>query len=104
MEDIINRIIQIEQEAQRISSEAAEKLENVNDDIAAELEKLADKLHRDAENKIKQIMEMEQKDEQTIISQQTAKYNQQITAQKQTWENNKSKLADDIFARIVYEN
>ncbi len=101
MEDIINKIIQIEQTAQSITREAEQVEAGINDEIAREVAAIEEKYRRDAEAKLAQIRQKELEDDKRVMAQNEITYAKMLKEAEAAWEQSVDGLIDAITRRII---
>ena len=100
MEDIITKIISIEQKAQSIADETAEKLNALNGDIVKEIEVIAQEYRERSAAALSEIREQEQLEERALIESQSLLFEKECEEYRKLWEQNAKSLEDAIFIRI----
>ena len=103
MEDIIRRIIEIEDKAQKIVEDARAEENNLDKRVEAEDKRLAKKIHDEAEARCRKMQETERENVSGKIEQINARANEQFDALMEKYSENKEKWVDDIVRHIIGE-
>ena len=103
MEDIIRRIIEIEDKAQEIVSDARDAEKNLNKRVEAEDKRLAKSIHDKAEERCRKMREDEQNSIRGKIRQINECADEQLKELENKYSENKEKWVDDMVRHIIGE-
>ena len=103
MEDIIRRIISIEEKAQEIMLDARKADDGLNKRVEAENKRLAQKIKDEADARCRMIQESEHDGISDKIKSIDARTKAQITELEKKYSENKEKWVDDMVRHIIGE-
>ena len=103
MEDIIRRIISIEDKAQEIMLDVRKAESGLNERVAAEDKKLAERIRNEAAERCRKIRETEHNGISGRIDEINARTETQIAALEKKYNDNKEKGVDDMVRHIIGE-
>ena len=101
MEDIIRRIISIEDKAQSVILDARNAEHDLNDRVEAEERKIQREIKKKAAEKCFSIKEQEEEEVRKKIDDITAKTKEQLIELEEKYSRNKEKWTDDMVRHII---
>ena len=103
LEDIIRRIIEIEDKAQEIVNDARTTESNLEKRVEAEDKILAQKIREKAENRCRELRESEQKRINEKINEINKMAESRLAELQKKYSENKEKWVDDMVRHIIGE-
>ena len=103
MEEIIRRIIEIEDKAQEIVHDARDAEKNLDKRVEAEDKRLAKAIHEKAENRCRKMRETEQEQVSGKITLIKSRAQEQLKELEEKYDKNKEKWVDDMVRHIIGE-
>ena len=103
MEDIIRRIIAIEDKAQEIVNDAREAESNLDKRVESEDKRIAREIHDKAEARCRKMQEEERESVSGKIGQINARASEQFDGLMKKYSENKEKWVDDMVRHIIGE-
>ena len=101
MEEIIKRIIEIEDKAQKIMKDARSDRDGLDKRVEAKEERLKKQMSEAAERRCLKIRESERGRADEEIAQINARTKEQLSALEKTYSENKQKWVDDMVGHII---
>ena len=101
MNDVLNKIIEIEREAQRISDEAEAAKAGLPDEIAAKKAEFAARIDAETDAEIEKYREREQAEASRREAEQERERQRNMLSLKEVFDKNSKKWEKEIFNSIV---
>jgi len=101
MDDILKRIIEIEDRAQSIVRDAKEHKRNFSEEIEIEAQKMKKDIEERAERKIRQIQIQEDEYKQKKLEEIKKETSEKLNKMNQLYEMNRDKWVDAVFEMIM---
>ncbi|MCG8500057.1 MAG: hypothetical protein MJB12_06575 [Firmicutes bacterium] len=101
MDDIVQKIIEIELQAQHIIDETEQEKQRINEALASEIEAMRLEIERKVERKLKQIKEREMQEAYQKVDEVQAKTQQQLEAMVECADNKKQEWEKYLMDQIV---
>lgn len=99
--DIINKIVEAEQAAQKLSGEAVKKRESLPSDLAAERERLRKSYFERAEKRLENIRRQEKTITDESIAKLEAQYTHEMERLNALYAKNRDIWVEKLFARLT---
>ncbi len=101
MEDTINKIIQIEEDAKRIVADAKQKKDTLSEDVDAAVKEMREEIEARAKRKIQQIESYEEEYRKKQIDRVRAQYQNAESALEQTYQKQKDVWINQIYKAVL---
>ena len=101
MEQIVSRIIEVEQRAQQVMNEARKMRDELSQSISEDVEKMKEKYTVRAENRIEIVRLEEQKYLNEVIKEIESIKEKEQTAMEEKYQNRQKEWVDTLFFRII---
>ncbi|MDP4109780.1 MAG: hypothetical protein Q8878_07125 [Bacillota bacterium] len=99
--DIINRIIEAEQQAQKIAGEAASAKEHLNETISVNREKIHEDYMSRADRRIEIVRNSEKETTDEAIAKLDELLKQKLATVESTYTQNRERWIDTLFGSVV---
>jgi len=99
--DIINRIIEAEQEAQKIADEAAGRKKHLNETISGDRDKIRDDYMSHAKRRIDIVRESERTACDEAIAQIEEHLKQKLEMVETTYQKNRERWISELFQSVI---
>ena len=103
MESVINRIIEIDKQAEERLSSAEIRQKKIFRDAENECRQLEEKISHDAEKRISEIEKINRREYEELSEKLSKKYADEILSMDSFFEDNHENIENQIFAEIVGE-
>lgn len=101
MEDTINKIIQIEEDAKRIVADAKQKKDTLSEDVDAAVKEMREEIEARAKKKIQQIESYEEEYRKKQIDRVRAQYQNAESTLEQTYQKQKDVWINQIYKAVL---
>ncbi|MCL2031105.1 MAG: hypothetical protein FWG93_06115 [Oscillospiraceae bacterium] len=99
--DLINRIIEAEQEAQRIAGQARDKLGALPEELKGETDKLRKELYKRADRRIDEVRAQEQEWAARRVAQMEARHAADLAALERSFAEHRQEWADRLLDMVT---
>lgn len=99
--DLINRIIEAEQEAQRIAGQAREKLNALPQELKEQKEKLRREMYARADKRIAEVSKREEEWADEQIAELDARQKEELSALEKLFEEHRQEWAEKLFSLVT---
>ncbi len=101
MEDTINKIIQIEEDAKRIVADAKKKKDTLSEDVDAAVKAMREEIEARAKKKIQQIESYEEDYQKKQTDRVRSQYQNAESALEETYQKQKDAWVNQIYEAVL---
>lgn len=101
MDELLQRIIQIEMQAQRMVSDSRQQQENLETEIKQSVEEMQAQLNRECETRIKKIQDTEKSFEIAAVEKIHKQSERNLENMNKVYIANKDKWVNEMFERVI---